>query len=200
MAGRISPVPPYGVSPKHTSVPAPTGIAFDASARLHVVVATAIDADVCRLISDAGAVGAETVVLSTFDLPDGAQRPERRRLREDHLEDDIVRLLDRATTGLHLYIAGSQSVLDRTRRVAYIFGLADETVSTHLVGSLRRRVFCVHCKTVTPDVEATVVACAGCARQLLVYHHFSRRWSAFMGFQVDAEAPGELPEIDRAWP
>ena len=60
-------------------------------------------------------------------------------------------------------------------------------------GSRARRVWCAHCKAVTEGATHDLVECVGCRRSLTVYHHFSRRLGAFMGFQADAEVAGELP-------
>jgi hypothetical protein len=35
---------------------------------------------------------------------------------------------------------------------------------------------------------------------LFVRDHFSRRLGAYMGLMVDAESPGELPEIEEIYP
>jgi hypothetical protein len=44
-------------------------------------------------------------------------------------------------------------------------------------------------------VRTNIAQCAGCERWLLVRDHYSRRLAAYMGVMVDAEAPGERPEI-----
>ena len=76
---------------------------------------------------------------------------------------------------------------------------APEIHLTH-VGSLRRRVICVHCRTVTEDVTTSIVVCLGCAAHLFVRDHFSRRLGGFQGVQVDAEVPGEVPAAEQAYP
>ncbi len=84
----------------------------------------------------------------------------------------------------------------RARRRA---ALEADEIHVEVTASTARRVWCTHCKTVTADVTTSIVACAGCGRTLEVYHHFSRRHGAYMGFQADAESPGELPEVETRW-
>ncbi len=67
------------------------------------------------------------------------------------------------------------------------------------MGSLARRVYCVHCRTATEDVRTNIVRCTGCERWLLVRDHYSRRLAAYMGVMADAEAPGELPPIKEVY-
>jgi hypothetical protein len=58
----------------------------------------------------------------------------------------------------------------------------------------------VHCRTLNDGVTGNVFACAGCGASLFVRDHFSARLAAFMGVQVDAEAPGEVPPIEPLYP
>jgi hypothetical protein len=44
-------------------------------------------------------------------------------------------------------------------------------------------------------VKTNIVKCAHCGTNLLVRDHYSKRLAAFQGVCVDAEVPGELPEI-----
>ena len=64
------------------------------------------------------------------------------------------------------------------------------------IGQPERRVSCVHCRTINPGVTTTLVTCAGCGVTLSVRDHFSRRLSAFLGVQADAETPGVLPAAE----
>jgi hypothetical protein len=68
------------------------------------------------------------------------------------------------------------------------------------VGSGARRIFCVHCRTLTFTVSTNLVDCAGCGAQLFVRDHFSRRLNAFMGFQIDSEVPGETIPVEVLYP
>jgi DNA-directed RNA polymerase subunit RPC12/RpoP len=53
---------------------------------------------------------------------------------------------------------------------------------------------------VTEDVRTNIVRCPGCGSWLLVRDHYSRRLAAYMGVMVDAEVPGERPEIKEVFP
>jgi hypothetical protein len=48
---------------------------------------------------------------------------------------------------------------------------------------------------VPPVLPADVGCCSGCLRMLFVRDHFWRRLGAYMRFQVDAETPSGLPEV-----
>jgi hypothetical protein len=50
------------------------------------------------------------------------------------------------------------------------------------------------------DVATNIADCRGCGARLFVRDHFSRRLAAFMGVMVDAEVPGEVPEIEVVYP
>ena len=58
----------------------------------------------------------------------------------------------------------------------------------------------VHCRTITRGVHTNIVSCSGCGRSLFVRDHFSRRLGAYMGFQIDAEVPGEVPAAEVVYP
>lgn len=108
--------------------------------------------------------------------------------------------LGRETIGLRLYAIGTEAFLWDVMNIARDAGLgADEVFLTH-EGSLRRRVYCVHCKTMTENVTINIVDCAGCGARLFVRDHFSRRLAAFMGVMVDAEVPGAVPPIEAIYP
>ncbi|WP_275957904.1 dimethylamine monooxygenase subunit DmmA family protein [Rhodococcus koreensis] len=52
-----------------------------------------------------------------------------------------------------------------------------------------RQVFCAHCHTVTTTAAAidSELRCGGCRATLTVYHHFSRRHHAYLGYRADSE-------------
>lgn len=80
-------------------------------------------------------------------------------------------------------------------KIALEFNLNEDEIRAQECGTLARRVRCVHCRETTEDVRTNIVRCVGCDRWLLVRDHYSRRLAAYMGVMVDAEAPGELPQI-----
>lgn len=108
--------------------------------------------------------------------------------------------LDGESVGLRLYAAGAEPFLWDVAAVARQAGMGAGEVFLCHAGTLRRRVQCVHCKTMLEGVTASLAACPGCGATLFVRDHFSARLSAFMGVRVDAEVPGELPEAEELYP
>ncbi len=70
-----------------------------------------------------------------------------------------------------------------------VLGVPARCGPTHETGDDLREVFCAHCRTVTvADVPVGgETGCAGCGHRLAVYHHFSRRLHAYLGYRPDAE-------------
>ena len=114
---------------------------------------------------------------------------------EAELLAELNRTLAGCVMGTRLYVAGSESFLGSSVRVALRYNLNRDEVQCEHCGSAARRVYCVHCKASNESVTTNVVLCAGCGRHLLVRDHYSRRLAAYMGVMADAEAPGELPPI-----
>lgn len=113
------------------------------------------------------------------------------------IETTISRLdsaLNTALMSTRLYAAGSEPLIGSVIRSAIEHGIAHNSVFTEHRGSLKRRVQCVHCKGLTDDVTTNPVKCSHCGLNLIVRDHYSRRYAAFMGVRVDAEAPGDIPE------
>ena len=102
--------------------------------------------------------------------------------------------------GLRLYVAGTESFIWSASESAKKFGIEDADIMKELTGTLARSVYCVHCKAITHDIKTNIGKCVGCERMLFVRDHFSRRLGAYMGLMVDAESPGELPEIEEIYP
>jgi dimethylamine monooxygenase subunit C len=145
------------------------------------------------LVPDAGAalttVPFDHLGLSLVSMfPDTASLLEAFRL-----------VLGESLMGTRLYVAGPESFIGLAMKIALEFDLNKDEIRAEEVGTLARRVFCIHCRTTTENVRTNIVSCAGCARRLLVRDHYSRRLAAYMGVMVDAEAPGELPPIKEAY-
>lgn len=109
-------------------------------------------------------------------------------------------MLDLCTMGSQFYIAGTEQFIWQAIDVLKPYGVHDDDVVKELTGTLARSVYCVHCKTITQDVDTNIAPCAGCQRMLVVRDHFSRRLGAYMGLMVDAEQPGNVPEIEEMYP
>jgi hypothetical protein len=115
------------------------------------------------------------------------------------LLDAFRAVLDESLMGTRLYVAGPESFIGLAMKIALEFNLNKDEIRAEEMGTLARRVYCVHCRTTTEDVRTHIVRCAACERWLLVRDHYSRRLAAYMGVMVDAEAPGELPPIQEVY-
>lgn len=181
---------------------------WDASGTQHIVFAAAEDGALAQRLFAAPPRGALTLICLREDedneasvwqvaLPPNSLRRVTRRL-----ESALQRLhdaLSAADMGARLYLIGTEDVIWQASQVAEKFAIGAEAVRRHRATSLARPVFCVHCGGTTRRVVTNVVDCTGCGRALFVRDHFSRRLGAYMGFQVDAEAPGQLPAIEEVY-
>ncbi|MGE2835060.1 dimethylamine monooxygenase subunit DmmA family protein [Mycobacterium sp. SMC-4] len=94
-----------------------------------------------------------------------------------------------ARVGWRLMVAGPAHACLKVRAEAVTAGVADDEITVATTETNRRAVQCAHCRTVTVavvDVEEVVV-CDGCARNLFVHYHVSRRQGAHLGYMLDAE-------------
>lgn len=112
----------------------------------------------------------------------------------DPLLADLTAAMDQALMGTRLYVAGPESFMGLIMRIAHQFNLAGDEVRAEECGTMARRVHCIHCRATIEGVRTNIVECS-CKRWLVVRDHYSRRLAAYMGVMVDAEAPGERPEI-----
>lgn len=112
--------------------------------------------------------------------------------------------LAEAVVGVRVWITADAGSALTLRAVALGAGLEDDEIAVLPVVSGQKvgiEVFCAHCRAVTRTTSAVddTVGCIGCRRDLLVYHHVSRRTGQYLGFMVDAEtAPPAWPGIDAA--
>lgn len=118
----------------------------------------------------------------------------------DEAVNALRHFLPRAYMGLRIYVAGPEKFMWAISDVAAEYGVDNADINKELTGTLARSVYCVHCKAITHDAHTNIKQCAGCGRMLFVRDHFSRRLGAYMGLMVDAESPGELPEIEEIYP
>lgn len=91
--------------------------------------------------------------------------------------------------GWRLLVAGPLVDVMDLRAAALDAGLADDEITIATTATDERTVLCSHCSSLVvarADI-GDVITCRGCSRDLLVYHHVSRRRAAFLGFMVDAE-------------
>jgi hypothetical protein len=143
-------------------------------------------------------VEANAARVGAGSLPTSAGAP-RRFDDEQSLLAALEPAMRDACIGIRIYALGSEPFIWSVRQLAERYAIAPEAVHLAHSGSLYRRVYCIHCRTLNEHVTSNVVACEGCERHLFVRDHFSRRLAAFMGVQADAEVPGELPECEQIY-
>ncbi|MGW4249481.1 dimethylamine monooxygenase subunit DmmA family protein [Nocardia sp. NPDC004722] len=106
--------------------------------------------------------------------------------------DALAPVLENARVGWHFVLHGTDATVSAVRARLLAAGALDAEITTLVEDAARRQVFCTHCRNTTmahTEIGGTV-PCSGCGAPLAVYHHFSRRLGAYMGYRVDAE---ELP-------
>ncbi|MGK2939237.1 MAG: dimethylamine monooxygenase subunit DmmA family protein [Solirubrobacteraceae bacterium] len=192
---------PYGVSMEHTTLPKDTGLTLDPSARVHLIAASPADDAVTALLAQWRETrGGTAALLHVGPAPEGAPADTTMAADGEDLAARLTARLREARVGIRVYVAGDEGFVRATSAAALAAGLLPDEMRTEVTASAARRVWCSHCRAITEGVTTTVTPCAGCGRTLEVFHHFSRRRGAYLGFQADAEAPGELPEPEVAWP
>jgi len=190
----------YGVSAAHTTVPPDGRLRADPLAAAHLIIAEVQGEPIERLLAEVAELGTPVELICGEGVRVVPDMVCSRFASEDSAASVLASRLRDARTGLRVYVAGSERFVRLIVACGVRGGLSESEILTQTVGSRARRVICMHCKTITEGVTTSVTACAGCKSQLLVYHHFSRRLVAYMGFRVDAEVPGELPEPELLWP
>lgn len=186
-------------------------LALDPSGARHLLLADrpGLPPDAVSGAAALGATGAEiwTLAADSRALAGPAVHAASDGLRVRRAFRSRVLMLERLAhrlaaerMGLRLYAIGTEDFLWDVRNLAAAHGMGAEEVHLTHHGSRRRRVICVHCRTVTNGVTTTIVTCGGCGAQLFVRDHFSRLLGGFQGVQVDAEAPGEVPAAEIAYP
>lgn len=188
------------------SRPTYEALSIDPKGRSHLIVAGhALALDPECLASVVG--NARVEFWSAFHdsaiagAPFGSSNTVCRSFRSaQQLLDALPYRLNRERIGFRLYAIGLEAFIWDVAKLARAMGMSKGEYRLTHAGSERRRVYCIHCRAFTQNVTTNVVACSGCGAHLLVRDHFSRRLAAFMGVQVDAESPGELPLVEEAFP
>jgi len=192
------------------SKPVYTPLAPDLSGRYHLMVGHGLGREpLLRVLRDLRAAapesGARTRVLFVGNQDEQSASGEQFRSagaadvrlfgREDELLNDFQGVLTSSVMGSRLYVAGPESFMGLVMGLARQFNLNKDEVRAEECGAAARRVYCMHCQTATENVTTNIVQCKDCNRWLLVRDHYSSRLAAYMGVMVDAEAPGERPEV-----
>ena len=105
-----------------------------------------------------------------------------------------------ARMGTRLYISGTEGFIGQAMQVALDLGIDFNSIRTEHRGTTARRVQCVHCKGITDNVTTSPFKCSHCDLPLLVRDHYSRRYGAFQGVNIDAEDPGSAPKPEVLFP
>lgn len=113
---------------------------------------------------------------------------------QDALLEALPEVLENSIMGLRLYICGAEAFLWKVAKIARDAGMHKSEYHMKLLGSKARRVYCPHCEAMNTGVTTDIHECEGCGLSLVNCNNFSREMSAYLGFRVDAEVPGEIPE------
>ena len=113
---------------------------------------------------------------------------------QDQLLDALPKVLANSKMGLRLYICGAEAFIWKVAKLARDAGMNKSEYNLKLLGSKARRVYCPHCEIINEGVTTDIHECQGCNLSLVNCNHFSREMSAYLGYRVDAEVPGEMPE------
>jgi len=105
----------------------------------------------------------------------------------------LARQFERLRMGTQLYLAGSETLIGLAMKTGMEAGLDYQAMQTEHRGTLARRMQCVHCKGITENVTTQPATCSHCGLLLLVRDHYSRRYAAFQGVNINAEDPGDVP-------
>jgi hypothetical protein len=124
---------------------------------------------------------------------DGVEELDVRHPNQDALIEQLPDLVTGLPAGTVCYLFGRESFIWPTITQLLALGLAREQCLAERCGPLVRDVVCSHCKQRMHDVGKNMVICDGCGRLLWNYDHFSTRLGAYMGFEVNAECPNDIP-------
>ena len=106
----------------------------------------------------------------------------------------LPEILAGSRMGLRLYISGSEAFIWKVAKLARDAGMNKSEYRMKLIGSKARRVYCPHCEIINEGVTTDIHECQGCNLSLVNCNHFSREMCAYLGYRVDAEVPGEMPD------
>jgi hypothetical protein len=195
-------------TPAIKSQPVYPALEWDRAGTHHVLFVAADDAALARRLWAQPPAGPITLILQQVDgAPMAGWLAERpagvHTIAATTLELAVKALADTlraAQMGTRLYLVGPEDAIWQAAGLADGLGMSRDEMRLMQAGTRARPVFCVHCRTVTRGVHTHIVPCSGCGRALFVRDHFSRRLGAYMGFQIDAEAPGDIPAAEVIYP
>ena len=195
------------------SKPVYTPLAPDVVGHTHLLVGFGVGGDpLLRLVGELAGSGSTRSSRQLYYVSD----PDRRLASTSAIEaadagviklytdtqallTDFRATLERSIMGTRLYVAGPEAFMGLVMRIAAEFNLNRDEIRAEECGSQARRVHCIHCRAQTENVRTNIVTCVGCQRWLVVRDHYSKRLAAYMGVNIDAEVPGELPPIQEVF-
>lgn len=191
-------------TPAVKSQPLYTPLSPDPAARHHLLVAEAAGLEAVKRVLDALAgVDGEAAPVEVFWL---GEVPATLAARIGvaiqtcdalpALCEALAQRLSSAGMGLRLYLAGRESFVWQLDAPARAAGLREDEIRREACGTAARRVFCVHCRTLSEDVTTSPVQCPACGIWLEVRDHFSRTLAAYIGVVANAEDPAVRPESE----
>jgi hypothetical protein len=168
---------------RHTSVPRDQAIELDPAGARHLVVAVGAGEALGRIGAQWSPGDGPLELVVSGDLPPVGAIAVHPVAGKREAESVLSARLAQAQVGLRVYLCGPESFVRRATAIATEAGLLAGELRTEVCGTRARRVRCAHCRATTEGVTTTLVPCAGCQRTLEVYHHFSRRHAAYLGFK-----------------
>lgn len=112
-----------------------------------------------------------------------------------HFVDNLPSFVRSMTIRTRVYLEGSEPFMWHIYGLLLKQGMVAEQIKMQPPTSKKRNVFCTHCFTLTDGVITTVASCSGCGRLLHVSDHFSKRHAAYFCYQVNAEDPNDVPQV-----
>jgi hypothetical protein len=101
----------------------------------------------------------------------------------------LHQVLVSATVGSHLYIMGDEAFIWRIQGEARSAGLENDEIDITRTIAGPRPVYCVHCGLTQATGPEPLLTCIGCAVELEVREHFSRRLGAYLGVCTNPDQP-----------
>ena len=105
------------------------------------------------------------------------------------IQQVLVKVLEAAHPGTHLYLSGSEQQVWRLYNTARGCGLQPQEISVQCAADSLCPVYCVHCATYQETANVGETTCVHCNMRLVIRAHFSRALGAYMGVVADADHP-----------
>ncbi|GGB85379.1 hypothetical protein GCM10011352_09010 [Marinobacterium zhoushanense] len=178
------------IEPLIKSRPSYGPVTVQINAKLHLFICTAEGQSALQTLIDAiPQTQRQLLVFSATDAR-GAVDEKGHSL----LAEQVGAALCDAPLATAIYLSGPEAFMWDLRNLARSVGFADEQIQMCEPVGNARRLFCTHCYAITEEVSHSPQTCSGCGRLLLVRDHYSKLHAAYVGVQINAEDPAEIPE------